>query len=73
MEEQLTAEELQELKQKLAAMSDAEVLEQQEYLEKLFELKSLQGPLSQNFQEYHAFWTQLLNAELVNREIWKDE
>lgn len=73
MQEQLTAQELQDLKQKLAAMPNEEVLEQQEYLEKLFEMKSLQGPLSQNFQSYHAFWTELLNAELVNREIWKDE
>lgn len=69
MQEELTAEELQDLKQKLAAMSNEEVLEQKEYLEKLFEMKSLQGPLSENFQQYHAFWTELLSTELTNRGI----
>lgn len=69
MQEELTAEELQDLKQKLAAMSDQEVLEQQEYLGKLFEMKSLQGPLSENFQQYHAFWTELLSTELTNRGV----
>ncbi len=72
-DDDLTAEELQDLKQRVAALTDDELAEQVDSLGKLLDLRLSHGDLSESFKDYHEFWTDLLNAELVNREIWKDE
>lgn len=70
-DDDLTAEELQDLKQRVAALTDDELAEQVDSLAKLLDLRLTQGGLSESFMDYHEFWTELLNAELMNRE--KDE
>lgn len=68
-DDDLTAQELQELKQQVAALTDDELAEQVDSLGKLLDLRLSHGELSESFKDYHEFWTDLLNAELVNREI----
>lgn len=67
MDEELTEEELQQLKDKLGALSDQEVLEQNEALDALFDLRMLQDRIDMDFIEYHKFWTKLLADEMTKR------
>lgn len=66
-DDDLTAQELQDLKQQLAALTDDELAEQVDSLAKLLDLKLTQGGLSESFMEYHEFWTELLKDEMTKR------
>ena len=69
MSEDLTEKELQELDEKIEALSDADVLDQIDCLSKLYELQLLQDDLNENFLDYHAFWTDILAKETLKRGI----
>lgn len=69
MSEDLTEKELQQLDEKVAALSDADVLDQIDCLSKLYELQVLQNDLNENFLDYHKFWTDILAKESLKRGI----
>lgn len=69
MSEDLTEKELQQLDEKIAALSDADVLDQIDCLSKLYELQVLQNDLNENFLDYHKFWTDILAKETLKRGI----
>lgn len=69
MSEDLTEKELQQLDEKIAALSDADVLDQIDCLSKLYELQVLQNDLNENFLDYHKFWTDILAKESLKRGI----
>lgn len=69
MSEDLTEQELQQLDEKIAALSDADVLDQIDCLSKLYELQVLQNDLNENFLDYHKFWTDILAKESLKRGI----
>lgn len=69
MSEDLTEQELQQLDEKIAALSDADVLDQIDCLSKLYELQVLQNDLNENFLDYHTFWTDILAKESIKRGL----
>lgn len=69
MSEDLTEKELQQLDEKIAALSDADVLDQIDCLSKLYELQVLQNDLNENFLDYHKFWTDILAKESLKRGL----
>lgn len=69
MSEDLTEQELRDLHLKLDALSDEDVLEQIVSLSKLYDLQLEKNDLSEDFLDYHSFWTDILDKESAKRGL----
>jgi hypothetical protein len=69
MSEDLTEQELRDLHLKLSALSDEDVLDQIVSLSKLYDLQLEKNDLSEDFLDYHSFWTDILAEESAKRGL----
>jgi hypothetical protein len=69
MSEDLTEQELRDLHLKLSSLSDEDVLDQIVSLSKLYDLQLEKNDLSEDFLDYHSFWTDILDKESAKRGL----